>query len=430
MTDRKRDHLTRLFGAAVDAARPENCLPPHLPVPPEGGRVVVLAAGKAAGAMAKTAEDFYRDQYGLGSDRLTGIAVARHGYGQPTSIVGMVEAGHPVPDRAGIEATEKTLRLAAEAGPDDLVLVLLSGGGSANWIAPADGVTLDEKQVLTRQCLRSGATISQINTLRKHLSRIKGGRLARAVAPARLLTLAISDVPGDDPDVIASGPTVPDTSTLADARAVVERFRLDLPASVRRALDEGEETPKPGDPAFANAVFELVATPALSLAAAAKAAQALGYRPAQLGDALEGEARALAAEQVAHALAAAEDGAATVFLSGGEVTVTIRGDGRGGPNQEYALGAAIAMDGERNMAGLAADTDGTDGGTGLATDPAGAIFDGRTAGRARDLGLDPQGFLDANDSTDFFARLGDLVEPGPTYTNVNDFRALIVDRTR
>jgi hydroxypyruvate reductase len=341
----------------------------------------------------------------------------------------MVEAGHPVPDQAGLDAAAQTLELADAATAHDLVLVLMSGGASANWIAPATGITLAEKQAVTRALLRSGAHIGEINTVRKHLSRIKGGRLAARAHPARLLTLAISDVPGDDPAVIGSGPTVPDPTTLADARAVVAKFRLDLPDSVARALnDPANESPKPGDPAFAGSEFRLIARPLDALRAAEALARQAGYECVVLGDQLEGEARDVAQAQAERALALRAEGRKALILSGGELTVTMRGKGRGGPNQEYALALAVALKGVDGIAALAADTDGTDGGAGDASDPAGAYIDSTTLARALALGLDPAAFLADNDSTGFFAGLGDLLVPGPTYTNVNDFRAILVDR--
>jgi hydroxypyruvate reductase len=339
----------------------------------------------------------------------------------------MIEAGHPIPDAEGLRSAERALEIAASATADDLVLALISGGASANWIAPA-GITFAEKQAVTRALLRSGAGIGEINTVRKHLSRIKGGRLARAAYPARIMTLAISDVPGDDPAVIGSGPTVPDPSTLTDARAIVARYSLDVPPAVARALnDPANESPKPGDPAFANTEYKLIARPSASFDAAQKAVQAAGYETVFLGANVEGEAREVAAAhaQLARELQAA--GRRAVVLSGGELTVTIRGKGRGGPNQEYALALAIALAGTRGIAALAADTDGTDGGEGSAQDPAGARVDGETVARARQLGLDPAAFLADNNSTGFFEGLGDLLAPGPTFTNVNDFRAILVD---
>jgi hydroxypyruvate reductase len=424
-----RSFLKDLFRVAIEAAHPASCLPPLLPPPPPTGNIVLLAAGKAAGSMAEVAEQHYLDRLKLDPKRLSGLAVARHGYGRPTKIVTMIEAGHPVPDAAGLQAATRALELADGAGADDLVLVLMSGGASANWIAPADGISFADKQAVTRALLRSGANIGEINTVRKHLSRIKGGRLARHAHPARLATIAISDVPGDDPDVIGSGPTVPDRSTLADARAIVAKFRLDVPASVTRALnDAANESPKPGDPAFAGSTFALAARPADSLRAAAKAVAAAGYDCISLGPDVEGEAREVAKAHARMARELRAQGKRAVIISGGELTVTMRGQGQGGPNQEYALALVAELAGIPGVAALAGDTDGTDGGSGLATDPAGAIVDGETAARASALGLDPAAFLADNNSTGFFAKLGDLMQPGPTFTNVNDFRAIVVDR--
>jgi len=423
-----RAFLADLFRTAVAAAHPASCLPPLLPPPPVG-RLILLAAGKAAGSMAEVAEGFYLDRLKLDPERLCGIAVARHGYGRPLQIVTMIEAGHPVPDGAGLDAALRALEFADGATASDLVLVLMSGGASANWIAPVAGVTFADKQAVTRALLRSGATIGEINTVRKHLSRIKGGRLARYAYPAKLVTIAISDVPGDDPSAIGSGPTVPDPTTLTQARAIVAKYRLDLPTSVTAALaDANNESPKTGDPVFAGSQFVLAARPADSLRAAEAAVRAAGYECVSLGDRVEGEAREVAA---AHAKLARElraKSARAVILSGGELTVTIRGQGRGGPNQEYALALAMGLAGMPAVAALAGDTDGTDGGAGAASDPAGALLDGQTVARAQALGLDPAAFLADNNSTGFFAALKDLLSTGPTYTNVNDFRAIIVDR--
>jgi hydroxypyruvate reductase len=304
----------------------------------------------------------------------------------------------------------------------------MSGGASANWVAPAPGVSFEDKRTLTRALLASGATINEFNTVRKHLSSIKGGRLAERAAPARLVALAISDVPGDDPSVIGSGPTVADATTLADARAVLERRNIIVPASIAAALNDAKnESPKPGDAAFAGSTFKIVARPADALEAAAEAARAAGIEPVLLGADLEGEAQEVAGDHARRALALAREGRRAVLLSGGELTVTIRGKGRGGPNQEYALAAAIALAGARSISVLAADTDGTDGGAGSPDDPAGAFADPTTLARASTLGLDPARFLAENDSSAFFSRLGDLLKTGPTYTNVNDFRAVLVD---
>ncbi|MGE0676201.1 glycerate kinase type-2 family protein [Pseudolabrys sp.] len=421
-----RTFLERLFRTATAAAHPSTCLQSHLP-PPPSGKLIVLAAGKAAGSMIEETERFYVQQNRLRSNNLIGIAVARHGYGRPTQVIKMVEAGHPVPDAAGLEATNTALALADSATADDLVLVLMSGGASANWIAPADGLTFADKQAVTRALLRSGANIGEINTVRKHLSRIKGGRLARHAQPARVVTLAISDVPRDEPSAIGSGPTVPDPTMLAEARAIVARYKLDLPESVTRALnDPANETPKPGDPIFQNTSFTLIARPADALAAAEREARAAGYECIMLGDRIEGEAREVANEHARLARDLLAQRKRAVIMSGGELTVTIRGKGRGGPNQEYALALALALDGTP-LAAIAGDTDGTDGGGGDASDPAGAYVDGTTASRARKAGLDPAAFLADNDSTGFFGKLGDLLTPGPTFTNVNDFRAIVVD---
>ena len=422
-----RTLLDGFLAAAIKAAHPDTCLPSHLPAPTPG-RLIILGAGKAGGSMAAVASRFYREQHGLGDDRIVGLAVARHGYGQDAPGIRMVEAGHPVPDEAGIAATKEALAMATAAGPDDEVLVLLSGGGSANWIAPAGDLTLIEKQAITRAMLRSGAPIGEINTVRKHLSRIKGGRLAVAARNARsILTLAISDVPFDDPAVIASGPTVPDPSTLADARAICERRNIPLPETAIRLLNDPlNETPKAGDPAFARAEYRIVARPIDALEAAAAAAKAAGYEPVMLGADLEGEAREVAAEHARIAREIKASGRKVALISGGELTVTIRGEGHGGPNQEYALALAIALDGETGIAGIAADTDGTDGGRGEATDPAGGLVDPTTLARARAAGLDPAAMLADNDSTRFFAEIGDLVQPGPTKTNVNDCRIILV----
>jgi len=422
-----RAFLHDLFRIAVAAARPDGCLRAHLP-PPGEGRLIMLAAGKAAGAMTEVAEQHYLDTLSVAEGRLHGIAVTRHGYARPTRCVPVIEAGHPLPDAAGLAATERTLTFAQGAGEADLVLVLISGGASANWTAPAAGITFAEKQAVTRALLQSGAAIDEINTVRKHLSRIKGGRLAARASPARVLTLAISDVPGDDPAVIGSGPTVPDPSTLADARSIVARYRLDVAAAVADALvNPANESPKPGDAAFATSVFRLIARPADAFRACESAARRAGYEIIFLGDRVEGEARTVAAEHARLARQLATGGHHAVILSGGELTVTVRGQGRGGPNQEYALALALALDGATGIAALAGDTDGTDGGAGEPDDPAGAFVDGTTASRARQLGLDPAAFLANNDSTVFFRRLGDLLTPGPTYTNVNDFRAIVVD---
>ena len=424
-----RVFLRELFITAIAAAHPNTRLRVRLPEPPKSGKIIVLAAGKAAGSMSEVAERYYLHETKLNPNRLAGIAVARHGYGRPTWRIEMIEAGHPVPDNAGVAAAERALAFADAAGRDDLVLVLLSGGASANWIAPVQGITLEEKQSVTRALLRSGANIGEINAVRKHFSRIKGGRLAVLAQPAHVVTLAISDVPGDHPAVIGSGPTVGDPSTLAEARAVVQRYRLEFPGSVIRALsDPANETPKPNEPIFSTTEFRLIARPLDAFRAVENAVRAAGYDCLFVGDRVEGEARVVACE---HARLAREHQAAgrrVVMLSGGELTVTMRGKGRGGPNQEYALALALALEGAPGISALAADTDGTDGGNGAADDPAGAYIDETTIARAHALSLDPASFLANNNSTGFFAQLNDLVRTGPTCTNVNDFRAIIVDR--
>jgi len=308
--------------------------------------------------------------------------------------------------------------------------VLLSGGASANWIAPAAGVSLEEKQAITRALLRSGANISEINAVRKHLSRIKGGRLAARAHPARVITLAISDVPGDHPAVIGSGPTVGDPSTLSEARSVVQRFSIEVPAAAMHVLSNPDnETPKPNDPIFGATEFKLIARPLDAFRAAEQAVRAAGYDCVLIGDRIEGEARTVAAQHARLAHELGSSGRRVVLLSGGELTVTINGKGRGGPNQEYALALALALEGAPGICALAGDTDGTDGGIGEPDDPAGAFIDDTTLARAHALGLDPAAFLADNNSTGFFAQLSDLLATGPTCTNVNDFRAILVDRT-
>ena len=379
--------------------------------------------------MTEAAEAHYLDQLRIAAERMNGVAVARHGYGRPLRRVRMIEAGHPVPDAAGLEGADRALKLAGDANANDLVLVLMSGGASANWIAPIEGISFEDKQAITRASLRSGATIGEINTVRKHLSRIKGGRLALHARPAKVMTIAISDVPGDDLSAIGSGPTVPDPTTLLDARAIIAKYNLDAPDAVNRVLNASKnETPKPGDPVFAGNQVALAARPADAMRAAETAIRKAGYDCVSLGDRIEGEAREVAAAHVGLARDLRAQGKRAVLLSGGELTVTIRGKGRGGPNQEYALALAIGLAGMPAVAALAGDTDGTDGGSGAATDPAGALVDGESAMRARACGLDPAAFLADNNSSAFFEALGDLLVPGPTYTNVNDFRAIVVDR--
>jgi hydroxypyruvate reductase len=409
--------LLKMFEAAVAAAAPALCLPPHLPAPPRG-RTVVVGAGKAAAAMARTVEAHWP-----AGAPLSGLVVTRHGHGVGAlRRIEVVEASHPVPDEAGAQAAARMLQMVSGLAAEDLVLCLISGGASSLLGLPAPGIDLAAKQAINRQLLKSGATISEINTVRKHLSAIKGGRLALAAFPARIVTLIISDVPGDDPSVIGSGPTVPDRSTLAQARAVLARYGIAVPPAVAARLQElGAETPKPGDPAFARARAVLVAAPAASLAAAARIAQAAGVTPIMLGDRIEGEAVQVARGQAA--LALAQRGAAPcVLISGGETSVTVRGTGRGGRNAEYLLGLALALDGAPGIHAIACDTDGIDG----TEDNAGALLGPDSLARARALGLDPAASLLNNDGYGFFAALGDLVVTGPTRTNVNDFRAVLL----
>ena len=406
--------LRRLLDVALASAQPAHCLPPHLPAAP-AGRSVVVGAGKAAAAMARAVEDHW-------DGALEGLVVTRYGHSVPTRAIEVVEAAHPVPDAGGRAAAVRILAEAEALGADDLALCLISGGGSALLTLPAPGIALGDKQAVTGALLRSGAAIGEINCVRKHLSAIKGGRLGAACHPARVVSLLISDVPGDDPAVIGSGPTVPDPTTLADARAVLRKYGIDEPAAVIRHLEQGrEETPKQGDPRLAGAETRIVATPAMALAAAADAARKAGYAPVVLGDALEGEARVLARDHAALALAAAPG---TVLLSGGEATVTVTGAGRGGPNAEYALALALALDGAPGIFATACDSDGIDG----TEDNAGALVTPDTSVRARAAGEDAAARLAANDAYGFFAALGDLVMTGPTLTNVNDFRAILVRR--
>ena len=424
--DEVRSLLLKMYDAAVATAHPRTCVPPHLPPVPEGGRIVIIGAGKADAAMAQATEQYY-ERLGQ-ADRITGLVTTRHGYGLPTRIIELIEAGHPVPDRHSVESARRALELAGSAGPSDLVLCLLSGGASALWAAPVEGVTFEAKQQLTKQLLRSGAPISAMNCVRKHLSRIKGGKLAAAVYPARLITLSISDVPGDNPDAIGSGPTVGDGTTLADARAVIAQYGIKVSDEIARALaDPANETLKPGDPKLSSAEYRIVAAPKASIAAGAEVAKAAGYAIEVLGNSLEGEARDVGREHAARALAAKQRGERVAILSGGEFTVTVKGNGAGGPNQEYALGLAIGLGGASGIAALACDTDGIDGGGGNADDPAGAIVLEDTLARATARQLNAATFLENDNSTGFFGAIGDLVNCGPTQTNVNDFRVILVD---
>ncbi len=421
-----RKVLNMLFETAYRTAHPSVCLPSHLPAVPDGGRIIVIGAGKGSAAMAVAAEEHY---IATGqADKISGLISTRHGFGLPTKIIEILEAGHPVPDANSIVGAERAIALAKSAGPNDLVLCLLSGGASAIWAAPVPGVSFEAKQALTKQLLKSGAPISEMNCVRKHLSEVKGGKLAAAVYPARLLTLAISDVPGDNPDEIGSGPTVADRSTLADARAVLAKWKITPAPEIAKALEDPKnETLKAGDPKLANSGYKIVAAPRASIEAAAAIARDLGYHVMTLGDDLEGEARDVARKHAEMALEAKRKGEKVAIMSGGELTVTVRGKGSGGPNQEYALGLAIALDSAPGISGLAGDTDGIDGGGGHAGDPAGATVFADTLQRAAAANLNAAKFLENNDSTGFFRPIGDLILCGPTQTNVNDFRVILVD---
>ena len=404
--------LADFLSAAIAAADPERCVPPHLPAPP-AGRIVVVGAGKASAAMAAAAEAHL-------PGRLEGLIITRDGHGAPCRRIEIVEASHPVPDARGRDAALRMASLVDGLGTDDLVLALVSGGGSALLAAPAVGLTLADKQEISRQLLASGAPIGEMNCVRKHLSMLKGGRLARRAHPARVVTLIISDVPGDDPATVASGPTVPDPTTSSDALAVIARYGILLPPHVKAFLESpAAETPKPGDPGFSRDLTNIVAAPSLSLASAEALARADGLDVVSLGDRVEGEARLVAAD---HAVIASRAPPGTLILSGGETTVTLRGRGRGGRNSEYLLALAIALDGRASVWAIAADTDGIDG----SESNAGARIDPTSLARARTAGLDAASRLDDNDAYGFFDGLDDLVVTGPTRTNVGDFRAILV----
>ncbi len=418
LTDRAL--LRALFDAAVAAADPARVIAAHLPEKPKG-RTVVVGAGKASAAMASAFEKAW-------DGPLEGLVVTRYGHGAPCRDIEIVEASHPVPDAAGRAAAGRILETVTGLTADDLVVALVSGGGSALLSLPAAGVSLEDKQRVNKALLSSGATIGEMNCLRKHLSAIKGGRLAAAAAPARVVTMIISDVPGDDPAVIASGPTVPDPTTATDALEILHRYALDVPPSVRAWLDDPAcETPKPGDEVFSGNDVRMVATPMMALRAAADLAKAHGLAPLILGDALEGEAREVGTVLGGIAHSVRTNGlpvaAPAVILSGGETTVTLRtGEGRGGRNTELLLSLARVIRGEATMAAIACDTDGIDG----SEDNAGALADGDTVDRLRDCGTNADALLARNDAWGAFEALGDLVVTGPTLTNVNDFRAIIV----
>ncbi len=419
MQSAPRELLRRMFDAAIAAAQPAHCLPRHLPQAPKG-RLLVIGAGKASAEMARAVEAHWTGE-------LSGLVVTRYGYAVPCQRIEIVEAAHPVPDEAGLRAARRLLELVRGLSADDLVLCLISGGGSALLPLPIEGLTLEHKQSLNKALLKSGASINEMNCVRRHLSAIKGGRLAAACHPARVLTLAISDVPGDDPINIASGPTVADPTTCDDALAIVRRYGIELPREVREVLESGRgESVKPGDQRLARAEIKLIATPQMALEAAAKVAREAGVTPLLLGDSIEGEARDVGKVMAGIAKSAALHGQPIappcVLLSGGETTVTVRGQGRGGRNVEFLLALAVALDDESGVWALAGDTDGVDG----AEEVAGAIVTPDTLARAWAKGIRPVDRLQENDGHGFFEALGDQVITGPTLTNVNDFRALLV----
>lgn len=414
--------LRRMFDAAVAAAQPAHCLPPNLPAPPKG-RTIVIGAGKASAAMARVVEDHW-------PGKLTGLVVTRYGYNVACRRITIVEAAHPVPDAAGLDAAGRIMDLVSDLSADDLVLCLISGGGSALLPLPINGLKLEDKQAINRALLRSGATISEINRVRRHLSAIKGGRLAAACHPARVVTLVISDVPGDTLSDIASGPTVPDDTTCDDALAVIRRYGITVPPAVLNVLESGfGETVKPGDPRLAGIDTRMITTPQMALEAAAAVAEQSGFRAHILGDSIEGEARDVAKVMAGIALQVVRRGqpftVPCVLLSGGETTVTVRGDGRGGRNVEFLLALGLALGGHPGIHAIAGDTDGVDG----QDDIAGAILSPDTLERAWAKGIKPQDSLAANDGHGFFQALGDSVVTGPTLTNVNDFRAILITGT-
>ena len=412
--------LRQMFDAAIASAQADACIPRFLPRGPEG-RVVVIGAGKASAAMARALERHWQGP-------LEGLVVTRYGYAVPCESIEIVEAAHPVPDEAGLRAAQRMLNVVADLKPGDLVICLISGGGSALLPLPIEGLTLADKQAINRSLLNCGATISEMNCVRRHLSAIKGGRLAAACHPARVVNLLISDVPGDDPMDIASGPTVADPTRCADALAIIDRYQIPLPAGVREILESGRgETVKPGDSRLAGLETHLIATPQMALEAAAAVARDAGLQTHILGDSIEGEARDVGKVMAGIALQVARRrmpfDAPCVLLSGGETTVTLRGKGRGGRNVEFLLALAIALKGEAGIHAIAGDTDGVDG----MEEIAGATLGPDTLERAWRRGINPNDALADNDGHGFFEALGDSVITGPTLTNVNDFRAILVD---
>lgn len=407
--------LKELFDAALAAADPRLCVPKHLPEPPKG-RTIVVGAGKAAAAMARAVEENWHGD-------LSGLVVTRYGHGVACEKIEILEAAHPVPDRAGMDAARRILSLVTGLTEDDLVLFLGSGGGSALLSLPMEGNFASEKQTITRALLAGGAAIGEINCVRKHLSAIKGGRLALAAAPARVLGLLISDVAGDDPAVIASGPTVPDPTTRGEALAILRNRRIEFSDNIEAFLSSPiSETPKPGDPRFERVANTIIATAREALEAAMHRAEAAGVRPILLDPAAEGEARIVAKAHAKAALAVRD--APSVLISGGELTVTLKGKGRGGPNTEYLLALALSLQSARGIWALACDTDGIDG----SEDNAGAMISPRTLNEAHLRGLAPEDFLARNDAYGFFEKISGLVRTGPTRRNVNDFRAILISR--
>lgn len=420
-TDRKSyivapaEFLRDLFMVGLAAADPLKTVPPHLPPPPEG-RTIVIGAGKAAAAMARAVEDNWPN------DRIEGLVVTRYDYGQPTQKIEVLEAAHPVPDESSEQACQRIFKKLENLTENDLVLALMSGGGSALLSAPAKCLSSAEKRALNKALLKSGATIHEMNCVRKHLSAVKGGRLALAALPAQLVTLVVSDVPGDDPRTVASGPTLPDPTTQEQALAIIERYQIPVSAAVKAWLQEpAHETPKPGNPDFASHATKVISSAKDTLAAAADFATKAGVTPLILGEDIEGEARAVGQEHMSKALRLAEM-APCLLLSGGETTVTVKGDGKGGRNAEYLLASMIAAQGHPGIYGLACDTDGIDG----SENNAGAFFTPAMWQAAQSLGLDAQAYLDNNDAYSFFEKIDGLIVTGPTCTNVNDFRAILV----
>jgi glycerate 2-kinase len=422
-----RELLRAMFDAAIASAQPAVAVPPQLPDPASvKGRLVVIGAGKASAAMARAVEDHWRGP----KSQITGLVVTRYGYSVPCQHIEIIEAAHPVPDPAGLRAAERIAQFVQGLSEDDLVLCLISGGGSALLPAPAAGLSLADKQDINAQLLKSGASIGEMNCVRRHLSTLKGGRLAALCQPARVLTLLISDVPGDQLPDIASGPTVADASTCADALAILARYRITVPEAAHQLLVSGAgETLKPGDARLARCEARLVSSPQIGLEAAARVARAAGYGVCILGDSLEGEAREVGRVLAGVTLQVVRHGqplpAPCVLLSGGETTVTVRGQGRGGRNVECLLALALALKGQSGVWALAGDTDGVDG----IEEVAGAIIAPDTLARARAMDLSAAARLDDNDGHGFFGALGDAVVTGPTLTNINDFRAIVIERS-